>query len=224
MTLRDPIVDNTGFPMVWAEPIGAYIHWLPVTKIQFEYFLSDTTDPTFDAAWYDRLLALNPRSSAGDLRAGNYWNALLSGVRPAEAQQYARWCGEEFSLPTLAQWFGAYRWLRELEPLSGAEIELLPCRTERGRAVLRQMENAAGAAMQQARLARMRADQMLLRYGVMEWIEHPNDRYRWGGMGETLPAFHGQLFTPDSGVPARPSRPETDRLEHYGFRLVRRPA
>lgn len=222
MSLREPILDNAGFPMVWVEPIGAYIHWLPVTKIQFEYFLSDTTDPTFDAAWYDRLLALNPRTSAGDLRSGNYWQALLSGIQPAEAQQFARWCGEDYSLPTLDQWFGAFKALRAAAPLPAAEIDQLPCRTERGRAVLRQLEAATAAAAKHA--ARTRADQMLLRYGVMEWVEHRNDRFRWGGMGETPPDFYPQLFTPDSGVPARPTHPEKDRLGHYGFRLVRRSA
>jgi len=30
--------DKTGFPMVRVDEVNAYVHWLPVTKIQFETF------------------------------------------------------------------------------------------------------------------------------------------------------------------------------------------
>ncbi len=32
--------DPLGFPMVWIEEIGAFMHWLPVTKVQFEKFIA----------------------------------------------------------------------------------------------------------------------------------------------------------------------------------------
>ena len=55
-------IDPTGFPLVWVEAIGAWMHWLPVSKLQFERFLRQAPDYPFQPAWYDHLLALNPLS------------------------------------------------------------------------------------------------------------------------------------------------------------------
>jgi hypothetical protein len=182
--------DRAGFPMLWLEDLGAFVHWLPVTKIQCEHFLCDVTDSSFDAAWYDQLLALNPRVSPKEIDERNYWRAIVTGVQPAEAERFARWCGEGYSLPTLSEWCDVY---------------------------------AACKAAARMGTPQMRADQMLMRLGAMEWVEDVADGYRWGGMGRLHPDFHGLLFTPDHGRSARPTRPEIDRLSYYGFRLLRRP-
>ena len=55
------ITDPVGFPMIWIEEIGAFMHWLPVTKIQFEKFVASSSGGFFDDAWYRRILDLNPR-------------------------------------------------------------------------------------------------------------------------------------------------------------------
>jgi hypothetical protein len=49
--------DPAGFPMVWVEPIAAWMDWLPVSKLHFERCLLQAPDRPFDAAWYERLLA-----------------------------------------------------------------------------------------------------------------------------------------------------------------------
>ena len=49
--------DRTGFPMVWIEPIEAWMHVLPFTKIQLEYFLVDTNKTHFDHKWYKKRLS-----------------------------------------------------------------------------------------------------------------------------------------------------------------------
>ena len=50
-----------GAMVVWVKAISAYMDLLPVTKIQFEYFLCDTLDPRFTAQWYDQILQINPQ-------------------------------------------------------------------------------------------------------------------------------------------------------------------
>ncbi len=49
--------------------------------------------------------------------------------------------------------------------------------------------------------AMIRADQMLMRMGVLGVGRMPNQRVHWGGMDELNPRFHGFLFRPDSGQP-----------------------
>ena len=51
--------DRTGFPMIWIEPIEAWLHVLPFTKIQLEYFLVDTNETNFDHKWYKNRLNEN---------------------------------------------------------------------------------------------------------------------------------------------------------------------
>src|SRR3954470_13935987 len=99
--------DRVGFPMLQVEP-DLYLHWLPITKIQFEYFLSDAYDRSFDIRWYEEVLGLNPRVTPAKISPANYWNAFLSGVLPAEAKRFAFWCGDGFRLPSAREWARAY--------------------------------------------------------------------------------------------------------------------
>ncbi|MCP4124894.1 MAG: hypothetical protein GY751_24395 [Bacteroidetes bacterium] len=214
--------DASGFPMVWIDDIEAYIHWLPVTKIQFEYFLCAAPDTRFDASWYDEVLSLNPRISPSEIKASNYWNTLLTGIMPSEVQRFARWCGDGYMIPTLKDWFEAYQFLKTLPPESPDIIDKMGELNERVKAVLTHLDSASGKAIQETGYERTLADQMLMRMGAMEWVECPDQRFEWGGMGQTHPSFYGSLFTPDHGQPSRPNNPEENRLHSYGFRLIRR--
>ncbi len=211
-------LDNVNFPMVWVEKIKAYIHWIPVTKIQFEYFLCAVTDSHFNSNWYDEVLSLNPRITPSSVRANNYWNALLSGIKPSEVQRYTRWCGPGYTIPTLGDWFAAYTFLKSLptEPIS--VIEQLEGMRERTCQLLTHLDAATQTALTEAGYERTLADQMMMRLGLLEWVEY--QRTGWGGMGEVNPRFHGMLFRPDDGKPSTPTNPEADRLKHYGFRLI----
>ncbi|MDP9120427.1 MAG: hypothetical protein M3O15_03520, partial [Acidobacteriota bacterium] len=64
------------------------------------------------------------------------------------------------------------------------------------------------------------ADQMLLRRGVMEWVDNRGGVQRWGGMGEVAPGLAGLLFDPAAGEPHLPLYPERERICFYGFRLL----
>jgi hypothetical protein len=217
-------LDPTGFPMVQVGAIDAYMHWAPVTKIQFEYFLCAVPDSHFDANWYDEVLFLNPRVTPGEIRADNYWNAFLTGITPSEARRFARWFGPEYTIPTLEDWFVAYSALKALPPVPSSVVDNMGDLHERIRTVLVRLDTASRMAMENLGYERTLADQMLLRWGVMEWVECTDRRFEWGGMGRTLRSFYGGLFNPDSGQPSIPTNPDTERLYPYGFRLVWRPA
>lgn len=218
-------LDPTGFPLIWVDAVGAFMHWLPVTKVQFECFLCAAPDSHFDARWYDAVLELNPRTSAADLRNNNYWQAFLTGISPAEAQRFANWCGGAYSVPSLEEWFQAYKALKAEAPLDDPVVVMASLNLkERTRALVARLDTIGMAVTRDvAGSERTLADQMLMRLGVMEWVECNNQRSRWGGMGETHPKFRGALQTPDHGQPMIPINPETNRLGYFGLRLLWRP-
>jgi hypothetical protein len=206
--------DPVGFPMLQVEP-DLYLHWLPITKIQFEYFLCDTYDRSFDIRWYEEVLRLNPRVTPAKISPANYWNAFLSGVLPAEAQRFAFWCGDGFRLPSGQEWARAYRILSS-QPVLDLESVLgdLPPRL---RELVLRTEEAASEAARRLGYRRSLADQLLMRLGFLEWV---NAEERWGAMGEPFPELCGTLTAPESGEPVYPNRPDAVRLPCLGFRLV----
>jgi formylglycine-generating enzyme required for sulfatase activity len=214
-------IDPTGFPLVFVEPVGLWVQWLPVTKIQLEKFLCATGDARFDARWYSHLLDLNPRISPRKVRQGNYWQALLTGILPQEAESFARWLGEGYRLPSAGEWRQIYLAVKEPSQAQDLPSEaLLADLPERSRDLLTHVEQAA-AAERGAAADRSVADRMLLRGGVMEWVEDERNPQRWSGRGETPRRFHAALYVADDPEPARPNDPTTRRLQQYGFRLVR---
>jgi len=224
MTTHEFKLDPTGCPMIWVDAVEAYMHWIPVTKIQFEHFLCAAPDSHFDESWYDAILHLNPRVTPGGIRSDNYWRAFLGGITPDEVQRFARWCGEGYTIPTLEDWFTAYQALKALPPEPSDVIDSMGNLRNRVRTALSRLDSASKTALTRVGYERTLADQMLMRLGVMEWVEcREQPRFQWGGMGETDSRFQGNLFTPDYGQPSIPNNPDTDRLHYYGFRLIWRP-
>lgn len=213
--------DPTDFPMVWVEAIAAWMHWLPVSKLQFERCLHQAPDRPFDAGWYDDLLALNPRIAPARIGPENYRNALLTGILPGEAQRFATWLGPGFAVPTLEQWLLAWSSLESQPAERGLPAALAAGLGEPVRMLVTRMESALAAATMPRRL-RTLADQMLLRRGVLEWVEQPGSPVRWVGIGEPLHLARGVRVSPDGG-PVVPDRPEAFRSYLFGFRLIRKP-
>lgn len=215
--------DPAGFPMVWVETIAAWMHWLPVSKLHFERCLQGAPDRPFDAAWYEGLLALNPGVSPARIRPENYRHALLTGILPAEAQRFAAWLGPGFAVPTLEQWLRAWSSLDSQPAERRLPAALLGGLEEPVRTLLTRMESALAAAAAQPRRQRTLADQMLLRRGVLEWAEQPEQPgspARWVGIGEPPGLARGARVSPDRG-PVVPDRPEAFRSYLFGFRLIR---
>jgi hypothetical protein len=214
--------DPAGFPMVRVEAIAAWMHWLPVSKLHFERCLERAPDRPFDAAWYNHLLALNPGVPPTRIRPENYRHALLTGILPAEAQRFAAWLGAGFAVPTLAQWLRAWSALDAQPAERRLPAALLAGLEEPVRTLLTRMEGALAAAARPRR-QRTLADQMLLRRGVLEWVEQPEQPgspARWVGIGEPPGLARGARVSPDRG-PVVPERPEAFRSYLFGFRLIR---
>jgi hypothetical protein len=213
--------DPTGFPMVWVEAIAAWMHWLPVSKLQFERRLHQAPDRPFDAGWYDDLLALNPRIAPARIGPENYRNALLTGILPGEAQRFATWLGAGFAVPTLEQWLRAWSSLESQPAERGLPAALAAGLEEPVRTLVTRMESALAAAAAPRRL-RTLADQLLLRRGVLEWVEQQGSPVRWVGIGEPLHLARGVRVSPEGG-PVVPDQPEAFRSYLFGFRLIRKP-
>lgn len=214
------VSDPVGFPMVWREEVAAYVHWLPITKIQFEYFLCDVPDAHFNAQWYDEILELNPRVTPSDLSTHNYWGTLMTGVQPGEAQRFSYWCGDEFRLLTETQWLALYRGLANQPRQNLSVFGLLEGCSPRVRQLLERMEQASLQACHRMGGTPSLADQMLLRFGGMEWIQTGSPPASWSLKGEPLPEFCGNLEAPQEPTADIQLNLETDRIPAAGFRLL----
>lgn len=205
--------------MLWSDRLGAHVHLLPVTKIQFEYFLTDRPEPHFSESWYKGVLAHNPRVSPGKVRQKNYWNAFLTGLTPEEAGNFANWLGkttdDAFELPTSDEWYELYQEMKGQPPLSQALFRSLnfPARVE---ALLQNVDKAA--AMEQE-AQRDLADSMMLREGVFEWVQLKGDK--WGGAGLPNGSIGGGIINLDAGQPKQPQAVDP-APPFYGFRLLKR--
>lgn len=214
------VYDKTGFPMIWVNEIGAYVHWLPVTKVQFEYFLCDTPGAQFDEQWYNVILGLNGRVTPRRATRNDYWQLFLTGVLPSEAGRFAEWCGDDYRLPTLEEWNRMFRAGKALPSID--DLFLGEGLNERARTIVTKLDEITKGIYRSNMRQRSLADQMLMRLGVMEWVNYENRGQRWGGMGQTDSNFQSMMRTPDAGTPEMPKEPEQHRLKYYGFRLLRR--
>lgn len=218
----DPIrYDPVGFPMIWVPDIRVFVHCLPVTKMQFEQFLCDARDGHFGARWYDEALQLNPRTTARRIWKGNYWNAFLTGILPAEAERFAAWCGDGYRLLEAGEWQSFFRAmkLREVPGLEDLGIfgELDSRRRQLFESIEKSIEDVCATAGEECHLDA----RMLLRLGVMEWVSVTGkENHRWGGLGEPHPSFCGNLFAPENGEPILLREAESRRLASFGFRLA----
>ncbi len=144
----------------------------------------------------------------------------MTGVHPREAQRFAAWCGDGYRLPTTENWTLAYKSLHQQRFRDLGTLGLLKDRESRVSDLLKRVEAASIAAQQRVGYQRTFSDQMLLRLGVLEWVQSEGHLHGWGMKGEPYPKFCGNLEIPMAAEAASVFSPEENRLACAGFRLL----
>jgi len=206
-----------GLPLLRIPSLKLSLQIIPVTKIQFEYFLCDQPDPDFSESVYNEMLSLNPRISPNQISADNHWKIFLTGIKPQEAQKFASWLGDSYQIPTKEEWGKIYNALNKVKDVEFYSRILSDYHgPERVKNVLIKLRDTIQNSSGDNRLT----DTLLMRNGVMEWVARPDVHTEWGGMG--VPKFHTGTAKPDADVHETPRLPGTYRFDHYGFRLIKR--
>ncbi len=200
--------DRTGFPLGLSPEAEVEFHLLPVTKLQFEEFLAEPNG--YGDAYYERLLALNPRTSLRKLRDHNLEGAFVTGVYPEEALAFAEWLGDGYDLPTVEEWRALHETFAPEVSLVDDASRLIP--TE-ACAEARQILSLLAEERQWATMREV----LMLRDGLVEWVR---DGDAFVGLGSPRGRFQPNLWDPSRDV-VRPLQPR-ERYFFFGFRLVRR--
>jgi hypothetical protein len=197
--------DRTNFPLVVVEDAAVEVHLLPITKVQFNGFVSAPAVMTKER--YQEMLAANPSTTPEEFTGKNREQLFITGIRPEEAIAFARWLGEDFDLPTVKEWRNIMAALRREPP--PRRNSLLDVVEGPARAILEKLE---------AQLhIRSMLDYSLMRGGLVEWVRHDEALV---GLGVPRPEFHPNLWEPlvDEIKPIDID----ERVPYFGCRLVRR--
>jgi hypothetical protein len=100
--------DRTGFPVAQIEQIGLAFNLLPVTKVQFEQFLSEPRGNS--DLWYEKVLEVSPRTSWRRITESERPGLFMTGILPHEVSWFGQWLGEDFALPDITQWRQIDHW------------------------------------------------------------------------------------------------------------------
>lgn len=193
-------VDSTGFPLVKMDGLGL-MHLWPVTKVQFELFLSEPNE--FGDIWYEMMMKLNPRVSFRYFKEENYEMLFMTGMFPAEAIQFAKWLGNDYDLPTVSEWRSFYRKMKDEEAMDMPANNL-----------------SLTAKVIWQRLASFTNNMLhfsLMDNGIVEWVRN-NGSYV--GLGAPRHHFHPNAWNPllDSIKVIHAAK----RIHYTGFRLLKR--
>lgn len=192
------LIDKTGFPLVEVRELGLVGLW-PVTKVQFERFMSDAN--VFGDRWYETILALNGRVSCRWFDRNDYEKLFLTGIKPQEALQFAHWLGAEFDLLAVDEWRIFYQWL-ELRDLPGSPSSMLSA-------------HASTMWLRLVSFADTPRSFALMQDGLVEWVRRGAE---YIGVGSPRHRFFPNAYDPlhDGIVPIE------ERLFYFGFRLLKR--
>ncbi|MBV8855788.1 MAG: SUMF1/EgtB/PvdO family nonheme iron enzyme [Acidobacteria bacterium] len=202
-------VDASGYPLVFVEPLDAYVHLFPVTKPQFERFIASGRYLGFDDAWYQEILTLNPRASYRSPHVHPRERLFMTGVTAEEALAFGRWVGRDYGLLTAEEWRTCYEWFDGRPappPLAGLSERL----SLDARAVWDIVEEQWLEPHRRSSLREL----SLITQGILEWVVELPGRYC--GLGEPAASNLQRKV----GDPVRPVG--QGRLRNLGFRLKAR--
>jgi hypothetical protein len=199
-------VDASGYPLIFVEPLEAYVQLFPVTKPQFEKFIASGQQRCFGDEWYEEILALNPRASYRNPDVPARERLFMTAVKSDEALAFAHWMGRDYTLLSAREWSTCYEWF------AGRSA---PCAPPDLNGRLAGDALAVWNTVEEQWLERRRQSSLqelsLMTQGVLEWVvERPG---RYCGLGE--PA--ASKLQRGANDPVRPVG--GGRLRNLGFRL-----
>lgn len=204
-------VDASGYPLVFVEPLRAFVHLFPVAKPQFEKFMVASRRSDYGDEWYTKILDLNPRASYCSADIPSRERLFMTGVTTDEAASFSRWLGRDYGLLSADEWSACDEWFAG-QPAPSAPLDLLK---QLSRDALALWEIVEGQWLDHRRRANLR-ELSLMTQGVLEWvIERPG---RYCGLGEPATS----KFQRRANDPVRPLGPEPRRHKGIGFRLIAR--
>jgi hypothetical protein len=165
-------VDKTGYPLIFVEPLGAYVHLFPVTKPQFEKFISADPRREYGDKWYEEMIALNPRASYRSANVPAREQLFMTGLTPVESMAFGRWMGRTYSLLTRNQWSVCNRWFSEhTAPPMPPDL-----RDRLSRDALGIWEMVEAQCLEQNWPPNLQ-ELSLMTQGILEWVVEQSGRY-----------------------------------------------
>ncbi len=213
--------EKSKFPLILIPKLG-WVQWLPVTKIQIEYFLSSYQDSAYDAVWYYDIIRTNPRISPNAISAENYFNAIATNVLPEDCRRFASWMGQGFRLMQTNEWIEMYKFAIHCDVDSKIMDQVTAGTSKRINTLLTKIEQASTEYYQSTKSEpRKLAQQMLLTQGVVEYVYSDSSGNRFGGHGVPHKKLISSMAKPDTIQPIANSAREM-RMKHFGFRLIQK--
>lgn len=165
-------VDNSGYPLVFVEPLGAYVQLFPVTKPQFEKFISADARRQYGDKWYEDVITLNPRASYRSSYVPAREQLFMTGVTSGEALAFGRWLGRNYSLLTAEEWSICNRWFGEqTAPAAPPDLH-----NRLSRDALGIWELVEAQCLEQNWPPTLR-ELSLMTQGILEWVVEHSGRY-----------------------------------------------
>ncbi|HVB24386.1 MAG TPA: hypothetical protein VNG51_20780 [Ktedonobacteraceae bacterium] len=214
---------KTRFPLVVVPETNYALAWLPVTKIQIEYFLCETMDSQFDRRWYLERLKHSPRVTTEELTIDTIRQTFMTHLLFHEARTLSGWWGRDTDLPTLAEWRKALDIFDQVAAHDDfvEEVAAMPGLHPHARFLLRRVEQILSSrSYSHTAQTRLFSHQLLMRSGILEYVykdEHRDSCVACGSLqrfSERVRPFEEsfitQLRSADTG----------ERIQHLGFRLI----
>jgi len=218
-TLTFRLDPRTHFPLVEVPGQNFALFWLPLSKIQAEYFLSDTIERPFDRAWYRERLRVNPREVPENLTPSNLIQAFLTGILFDEARKCSEWFGKGFGLPHSSEWQRALAVfeMESADPAYVQQILALPYLHPRARQLVIACEDALPVFQRQNNPAnRKLAHQLMLQAGIFEYVYQDGSANRCEACG--TPQHLGRAASETTRTLLHPDQGE--RMGNLGMRPI----